>query len=164
MKKTLSSTTKIRFQNCDPFNHLNNSSYIDYFINAREDQILENYNLDMYQHIKENQAGWVVGSNQIAYFKPAWLMETVRIDSELIHYSETDLLVEMRMWDASKTHLKSILWSKFTYFDLKTQKRKEHPEELTHLFENVVNPISQRSFEERCAHLLHTQKKKLQEV
>ncbi len=33
----LGSKTKIRFQDCDPFNHLNNAAYINYLINARED-------------------------------------------------------------------------------------------------------------------------------
>ena len=46
LSKILESKVKIRFQDCDPFNHLNNAAYINYFINAREDQILENYHLD----------------------------------------------------------------------------------------------------------------------
>ena len=29
----------VRFQDCDPFGHLNNARYIDYFLNARQDQI-----------------------------------------------------------------------------------------------------------------------------
>ena len=35
MKKlpnTLQSTVKIRFQDCDPFNHLNNAAYLNYFV------------------------------------------------------------------------------------------------------------------------------------
>ena len=39
MKKlldTLQSTVKIRFQDCDPFNHLNNAAYLNYFVNARD--------------------------------------------------------------------------------------------------------------------------------
>ena len=28
-----------RFSDCDPFGHLNNARYIDYFINAREDHL-----------------------------------------------------------------------------------------------------------------------------
>ena len=52
MKKlpnTLQSTVKIRFQDCDPFNHLNNAAYLNYFVNAREDQILEQYGIDIYK-------------------------------------------------------------------------------------------------------------------
>ena len=35
----LSSTAIIRFQDCDPYSHLNNGRYLDYFMNAREDQV-----------------------------------------------------------------------------------------------------------------------------
>lgn len=42
LKKIIESKVKIRFPDCDPFNHLNNSKYIDYFINAREDQLIGN--------------------------------------------------------------------------------------------------------------------------
>lgn len=159
MNKTLSSTSKIRFQDCDPFNHLNNAQYIDYLINAREDQILENYNLDMFDHIKKNGAGWVVGSHQIAYLKPAVLMEEVLIESQLLTFDQHNLLVEMKMWDKNKSRLKSLLWSKFTYFDLRTQQKAPHPENLLELFENVANPIEQKSFEERCGYLIVSAKK-----
>jgi len=47
MEKLLTKLVKIRFQDCDPFNHLNNSKYIDYFINTREDQLLEYYGLEI---------------------------------------------------------------------------------------------------------------------
>ena len=46
-KKVLESKMKVRFHDCDPFNHLNNSRYIDYIVTARGDQLLENYNLDI---------------------------------------------------------------------------------------------------------------------
>ena len=69
LSKLLESKVKIRFQDCDPFNHLNNAAYINYFINAREDQILENYHLDIYKMAQTQGKSWVVGSNQIAYIK-----------------------------------------------------------------------------------------------
>lgn len=37
--KELESIAVARFQDCDPFSHLNNARYIDYFLNAREDQL-----------------------------------------------------------------------------------------------------------------------------
>jgi len=36
--KILQSTYQVRFQDSDPFRHLNNARYLDYFVNAREDQ------------------------------------------------------------------------------------------------------------------------------
>tara|TARA_R110002072_G_scaffold200889_10_gene358572 strand:- start:510 stop:995 length:486 start_codon:yes stop_codon:yes gene_type:complete len=161
MNNLLRSTTKIRFQDCDPFNHLNNSKYIDYLINAREDQILEEYNLDMYSHIKKNQAGWVVSSHQIAFLKPAFLMEEVSIESQLFSYDQNSLEVEMKMLDKSGQKIKSLLWTQFFYFDLKSQQKTEHPTDLMELFASVLNPIDQNSFKERTGHLILQAKKNI---
>ena len=97
MKKlpnTLQSTVKIRFQDCDPFNHLNNAAYLNYFVNAREDQILEQYGIDIYEMASTIGVSWVVGSNQIAYINPAFLMEEVIIESQLLSFDETSLFIE----------------------------------------------------------------------
>ncbi|HRG10148.1 MAG TPA: acyl-CoA thioesterase, partial [Cyclobacteriaceae bacterium] len=59
MKKILTSTAKIRFHDCDPFNHLNNSRYLDYFMTARGDQLIEHYNLDIYKLAQQEFIGWV---------------------------------------------------------------------------------------------------------
>ncbi|MEZ5015533.1 MAG: acyl-CoA thioesterase [Flavipsychrobacter sp.] len=148
--KVLESKVLIRFPDCDPFNHLNNSRYIDYFINAREDHLWENYQLNIYAYGKEHGKSWVVGQNQIAYLKPAMLMETVVIQSTLLELTNTDILVEMYMWDKTKTQLKAILWSKFVHFNFATQKRDEHSKELMDYFKPLENPLDRKmTFEER---------------
>ena len=43
----LRSTAIIRFQDCDPLQHLNNAKYFDYFFNAREDQVPKLYGLEI---------------------------------------------------------------------------------------------------------------------
>ena len=149
MLKTPSTTTKVRFQDCDPFNHLNNSKYLDYFINAREDQVLEHYNLDIFDMAKTQGIAWVVASNQIAYISPAFTMETVVIKSHLFAFSEKSLSVEMSMWNETQTKLKSLFWVKFIHFDIKNQISLKHTPELMSLFEAVIVPIDQQLFEER---------------
>src|SRR4030095_9024119 len=99
--KTPASVMTIRFQDCDPFNHLNNGRYVDYFLNAREDHLLEHYDLDIYRIARATGLSWVVSTSQIAYVKPAFLMEKVRIASQLIAYGRKHVVVEMRMMDAS---------------------------------------------------------------
>lgn len=153
LPKILESKTKIRFQDCDPFNHLNNAAYFDYLINAREDQLIDNYDLDIYNHGKKTGKSWVVATHQVAYLKPATLMETVIIDSQLINYGSKNLLVEIRMWDESKTILKAVLWSSFVYFNLVKLCSENHTEDLLELFESVVLPLKEKSFEERVGNL-----------
>ena len=45
---------------------------------------------------KELGVSWVVGSNQIAYITPAFLMEEIVIESQLLNYNSTSLFVELK--------------------------------------------------------------------
>ena len=154
MRKILKSNVKIRFQDCDPFNHLNNSRYIDYFINAREEQLLENYNLNVFEDMLTTGNTWVVTSNQIQYLSPVNTGDTIVIESQLNQFSDTSLLVEMKMWNVEETTLKSIIWVRFTHFNIKTQTVCKHSSKFMELFESIVSPIETKFFEERCVNLL----------
>ncbi|XLS30927.1 acyl-CoA thioesterase [Flavobacteriaceae bacterium M23B6Z8] len=151
LPKTLRSKHRIRFQDCDPFNHLNNGRYMDYFMNAREDQLEKAYHFPIYQYAKETGKSWVVAENRIRYIKPALLMEEVFIDTQLIAFSDHDLQVEMRMLDSTKEALKAIAWCTFIHFDMRSQKKSVHEENLIHLFTNVHNPIETVDFQERIS-------------
>ncbi len=153
MKKILTSITKVRFQDCDPFNHLNNSKYIDYFINAREDQLLENYNLDIFRIADQESISWVVSASQICYLRPAFTMESILIDSQLIAYTSKSLMVELRMWDEKQSKLKSMLWTNFVHYNLRTQKPMDHSAELSKLFGDILLPVEQTTFEDRRNYL-----------
>jgi thioesterase-3 len=154
MEKVLKTKRKVRFQDCDPFNHLNNSKYLEYFINAREDQVAEHYDLDVFKYFQTTGLSWVVVSNQIGYIKPAFTMETILIESQLIQYTDNVLLVEMKMWNENETELKAILWIKFIQFDVQAKKVSNHSDDLMKLFESVVVPVEQPVFENRYIEIL----------
>lgn len=154
MKKILKTKRKIRFQDCDPFNHLNNSKYLEYFINAREDQIAENYDLDIFKYMKETGLSWVVASNQISYLRSASTMETVVIESQLIQYTDNLLVVEMKMWNENETEIKAILWIKFIPYNIQTKKVANHSDDLMKLFQSVVLPVDQTIFENRYLEII----------
>lgn len=149
LPKVLETKTKIRFQDCDPFNHLNNGNYTNYFMNHREDALIDNYNLDIYKIARKEGKSWVSSSNQIAYLKPALLMETVLFESQLIHYTNSELLVEMRMYNEQKTELKSVIWCGFVHYNLLSQKREIHSDDFMSLFKSINNPIDYQLFEKR---------------
>jgi len=149
MERILTSKDKIRFQDCDPFNHLNNAAYINYMNNAREDQLIKYYGIDIYKMAKEQGVSWVVGSNQIAYIKPAFLMEEVIIESQMIRSGKYDILVELRMWNNDRTEIKAIMWSNYVHFNLVSQKKETHSEEIMNLFKKVLTPLESATFEER---------------
>lgn len=152
-EKIIESQTKIRFPDCDPFNHLNNSRYIDYMINAREDQVLEHYGFDIYRMALEKGLSWVVTQNQIAYFAPAVLMETVTIQTQLIFCDSKTLTVEAKMWNDDKTQLKAVFWCTFMHYDLIHKKSVPHAEELMAFFKGIEARIEDARFEDRIKNL-----------
>jgi len=159
LEKNPQSEVKIRFPDCDPFNHLNNSKYIDYFLNAREDHLSSFYQFDIAKLAKEKGLAWFVTLNQIAYFSPASTMETVVIQTRLVSHSQKELLLEASMWNSEKTILKSVLWTKFMHFNLATRRTEIHSEEMTNLFKQIVNPIGEGlTFEDRAAQVKQTKK------
>jgi acyl-CoA thioester hydrolase len=141
-EKTPESKMKIRFHDCDPFNHLNNSRYIDYIVTARGDQLLDNYQFDIYQLAREKQVGWVSAQTQISYLVPAYLMEEVTIVTRLLAYGEKRLLFEGLMWNQNKTVLKAVMWVKLVHFHFPTQRSYPHSANLLQFFEQIVHPVS----------------------
>lgn len=135
-KKELESNSFIAFSDCDPFRHLNNARYVDYFLTAREQQLLEAYHFSLADWGAKGR-GWFVTQNLVAYLKPANYAETVTLVSRIISFTEYDLHLEMVMWDQKKSSLKSIFWSRFSHIDLKEGKRLEHSPELQELFTTV---------------------------
>lgn len=154
MKTVLESTLKVRFADCDPFRHLNNARYLDYFIMAREDQIEEAYGIHFYRHMQETGKSWVVGSNQIVYLRPAVVLEELRITSELIQYDKKSIRVEMKMWNKDKTELKALLWIRFMYIDIKTQKLTDQEQELMDMYASSYVGTTAKTFEERFDQLM----------
>jgi YbgC/YbaW family acyl-CoA thioester hydrolase len=125
MEKFLKSFYSIRFSDCDPFRHLNNARYIDYFMNAREDHLRDHYKMDLATFYK-NGTGWVVTAHEIAYLKPASFNEKVCIQTGLLQATADQLLVEMLMLNEKETELKAILHTLFTPVSLTTGKREAH--------------------------------------
>ncbi len=128
----------IRFNDCDPFNHLNNSCYFDYMLNAREDHIKEFYGMSLADFYQKD-FGWVVGSHEIVYLHPAVYNERVCIKSSLIELTQEYLLLEMVMTNHNSTHLKAVLWTKFVGVNIKTQRRENHPADFQAFAESVVD-------------------------
>lgn len=149
LKKVLTSNHVIRFSDCDSFQHLHNTRYIDYFLHAREYQIINEYDLNPYELFHTKKVGWVVVENSIKYFKPARIMEEVIVETTLIDWGPKYVLIEMLMWDIDKKVLKSILWTKFVHISVQTQKAIDHSEELQDLFRAIVKPIQASTLDER---------------
>lgn len=129
---------RIRFNHCDPFGHLNNSAFLDYMLNAREDHLRDFHDLDM-KILYAKGLSWMVSKHEIVYFIPASYSENVCIRSSLIKSSVDSLLVEMTMWDEEAKNLKAILWTRFIHIDTKTGKRNSHPKWFQDIADAIQN-------------------------
>ena len=150
--RILSSNAIIRFQDCDPYAHLNNGRYLDYFMNAREDQVWKEYDFNIYEYSRNTGLGWVVTQNQIAYIRPATLMEEVIFESQLIDVRPKFIQIEMRMYDQERK-LKSLLWVQLVHVDIRKAKSVEHGAELQELFDQLCIPLEEKDFNKRLKEL-----------
>ena len=115
---------------------------------------MKHMGFNIYQYAAEKGMGWVVSKNQIVYLKPAFLMETVIIDSTILRLGERDIEVEMKMWNEKKEKLKSVMWSSFVHINMKTQKPELHSKELMETFKPLENPLPTAvSFDQRIEQL-----------
>ena len=150
-EKELECEVFIAFSDCDPFRHLNNARYIDYFLTARERQVLEAYQFSLADWGAKGK-GWFVTQNLVAYLKPARYAETVVMISRILLFNDYDLHLEMIMLDKKRSSLKSLFWSKFSHIDLTTGKKLEHSNDLKELFHAVCykeDNIELESFDRR---------------
>lgn len=154
LKKLLESEMKVRFHDCDPFNHLNNSRYIDYFMAARTDQLLDNYSFDLNVIAQEQGIGWVTAQTQISYLSPASVMEEVLIQSRLLSFSDRSLLFEGIMYSKDKAYIKAVMWTRLVHFNLVARQSATHPDQMMALFKQVVYPLdTDMSYEERVKNI-----------
>jgi thioesterase III len=124
--KETESRVVIRFQDCDPLQHLNNAKYFDYFFNAREDQVPKLYGVEVIDFIKKYNAAWVVYNHNISYVRPAKVGEWVRIMTRVLWYDHQTVVVEYYMTDDSKKELKTILWTTLRYVHIKSGQSTQH--------------------------------------
>ena len=135
--KYLESFYTVRFSDCDPFRHLNNARYIDYFLNAREDHIRDHYDLDLSQFYQQG-LGWVVMQHEITYQRPANMNEKICIRSGLLAMGTDFLQVEMLMFNEDQTQLKALLHTRFVPVNIKTGRKEPHSPEFMESFQPRV--------------------------
>ncbi|MFC5271235.1 acyl-CoA thioesterase [Adhaeribacter terreus] len=127
----------IRFQDCDPLGHLNNVRYLDIFLNAREEQTLKYYALNLMQLLKQHRTAWVVTNHQIAYIRPADHGETVHIQTRIIHFDNSTIVVESVMLNENRSKLKSVLWTTYRYIGIETGRPTDHSDDIMDLLEEL---------------------------
>lgn len=155
MTKNPHSKYKIRFPDCDMFGHLNNSRYLDYLINAREDHLKDFYNFDFNKYYKNDMA-WVISSHEIAYLRPAIFNEMVTIQSTLLNLDIDLLHIETIMLNEGQNQVKAIMRSKLVPINLKTGKKIAHDTEFMQWAKNIEDSaiVNQGNLQDRINQLI----------
>ena len=117
--------------------HLHNARYLDYFLNAREDQVAAHYDLNLGELARAQQAAWVVAKHHLSYLKPARQGVEVLIRTQLIHFDNSTLVVEMQMRAADGPRLLALLWSELTFVRTPAGTRLEHSDALMDLLDRL---------------------------
>jgi len=131
---------RIHFQDCDMLGHLNNARYLDYFLNAREDQTTEHYDLNLGELSRAQRAAWVITKHHLSYLKPARHGVVVRIRTQLIHFDNQNLVVEMQMRSEDGHRLLALLWSEMAFVQLPAGTRLDHGDALMDMLEELDVP------------------------
>ncbi len=131
---------RIHSQDCDMLGYLNNVRYLDYFLNAREDQVAAHYDLNMGQLAREQHAAWVITKHHISYLKPARQGSLVRISTQLIHFDNSTLVVEMQMRTTAGHRLLALLWSEMAFVQLPAGTRLDHSDALMDMLDELDVP------------------------
>ncbi|GBF50400.1 acyl-CoA thioester hydrolase, YbgC/YbaW family [Leptospira ryugenii] len=129
---------RVRFQDCDPFGHLNNARYIDYALDAREDQLRRYYGFDIPSWTQSAGKGWVVSKMKANYVKPILWNEEVRISTRLVALGEGSLWVEAIFSDPKTSKLKSVVWGDFVYVDVKSGRPARHESDLKEFLNSIL--------------------------
>lgn len=137
MNTSPASVAEIRFSDCDPFGHLNNARFLDYFLHAREQHLKNEYGLAL-QTFYDRGLSWFIRSHDIIYIKPVHYGETVLITTRLLQVAAERLWVEMMMTDQSGTTLKALLWAMFIPVNVKTGKKEAHQPEVMQTLQQIV--------------------------
>ena len=145
------STAKIRFIDCDPIGHLNNSKYLDYMLNAREDHVEDNYGVTYQDIIKQTGSTWVTIQNEIAYLKEVRANSKVVITSRTIDSNDRIAKIEILMMNEEETVVHAVLWMTLIYFNMKTRRSEPVPEETKAIFTKNMESLEQKDFNKRVS-------------
>ncbi|MBW8361703.1 MAG: acyl-CoA thioesterase [Kaistella sp.] len=142
-----SSKVKIRFIDCDPIGHLNNSKYLDYMLNAREDHVDEHYEINYAELVKESGCTLIAIQNEIAYLKEVKYNEVLTVSSKIIEIQGRTAKIEIIMEDEKK--IRAVLWCTVIYFNLKTRASENIPPKYLDIFKRFLIEIPEKDFQSR---------------
>ncbi len=166
LPRTLSSSYRVAFHDCDPFGHLNNAGYLSHFIEARTSQIRDFYGFDVYEDAKRTGKNWVVGHTEIAYLTPIRMNEKALIETRLLSYDSRRLRPEGVMWSPQTGRVHAAVWFELVYVDLATGRPAKHGDDLLTFFASIQDDdagIEREGLDQRVNQLIRSHRQRARE-
>ncbi len=93
---------KVRPDDIDLFNHVHSSTYFDYVLAARFEQMEQYYGMSMEEFLKQGY-GWVVKTAYVDYKRPLGLSDYFTVTTGIIELNDKGCRVEFNIKN-KKTH------------------------------------------------------------
>ena len=129
--------------------HLYSGNFFRYFLDAREDQVREAYELDFQRLAKEEGIAWVVAQNKIAYLREAHVNEQILLSSTLVKHNDRFMEVEMAMWSRDFKEIKAFQWTTFALLSMSKRNSISAEERFGKLFREALIELPEDSYEAR---------------
>nr|WP_262482217.1 acyl-CoA thioesterase [Arcticibacter svalbardensis] len=110
---------KVRPDDIDMFNHVHNSTYFDYVLAARYEQMQEFYHMSMEEFLSQGY-GWVVKTAYVDYKRPLALGDTFIVETGITILSERGCKVEFKITNKKTTKICCDGWFDYVLIDTKT--------------------------------------------
>jgi YbgC/YbaW family acyl-CoA thioester hydrolase len=120
---------KVRPDDIDMFNHVHNSIYLDYVLDARYEQMEIYYGMSMEKFL-ELGYGWVVKSVQLHYKRPLKLGDKFSVTTGIISVNNKGCKVTFEIKNLKNNKTSTDGWFDFVMIDLKTGRSVEVTDDI----------------------------------
>ena len=124
---------KVRPDDIDMFNHVHNSKYFDYVLNARYDQMELFYGMSM-ETFLEMGFGWVVKTVMIDYKRPLGLGDLFIVETGIESINRKGCRVSFEITNKKTKKTSTDGWFDFVMIDLKTGRGVQVTDEMVKLY------------------------------
>ncbi len=120
---------KVRPDDIDMFNHVHNSTYFDYVLAARYEQMGVFYKMPMETFLKQGY-GWVVRTAYVDYKRPLGLGDTFTVETGIETINPKGCRVKFEIVISKTGKIACDGWFDYVMIDIKTGKALKVSEEM----------------------------------
>lgn len=130
-------THRIAAADCDAQGELTPAHYLEYLLAARAQHVAGHYAATLGVLAQRQNARWLPIRHLLAYLRPAAAGDEVRIRSQIIHFDNSRLVVEVQLRNAPATRLLALLWAEMKFVSRQGGHQLDHADDLMELLEQL---------------------------